>query len=255
MKEFEMFVVTHKPIFWKLKKEYIPIQVGNKDINPNYIKDNTGINISEKNDNYCELTAIYWLWKNYDLPNYIGISHYRRFFFKRPFYNLVDTKHILNKFKKYDVIQPYPYNTKSNVKENFITSGSGREKDVNRLEKIIKQEYSEYYEEFNTIMNSKGTSYLNMMIMKKDDFKKYCEWLFEILFKYEKTTDLTGYSKQEARIYGFMSEFLLNVWIRKNKLKVGYCNTILVEENKTRVFLKKIRCIIYDFKRLIVGEL
>ena len=76
----KILVVTHKK-YWMPKIEmYLPIQVGL--INKNdlgYLKDNTGDNISYKNPNYCELTAMYWAWKNIDV-DYIGICHYRRYF-------------------------------------------------------------------------------------------------------------------------------------------------------------------------------
>ena len=66
---------------------YIPLHVGaegkkDKQGNPldlGYQKDNTGENISELNASYCELTGLYWAWKNLD-ADFIGLSHYRRHF-------------------------------------------------------------------------------------------------------------------------------------------------------------------------------
>ena len=64
----------------------LPIQVGasKSDIDLGFQKDNmifekTCDNISEKNNIYCELTAMYWAWKNiqavYPGINYIGLCH------------------------------------------------------------------------------------------------------------------------------------------------------------------------------------
>lgn len=251
MQNTKLFVVTHKKIFYKLKKDYIPIQVGKnkKKFEDNYILDNTGDNISAKNDNYCELTAIYWLWKNYKLPNYIGLCHYRRFFVKKPFCTLITSDYIERILEKYDIILPYPYRTGETVKEHFINSPSGRREDIERLEKIINENYTEYYEDFKYVMDEIKISYWNMFITNKTIFNEYCEWLFGILFEYEKTTDLTGYTKEEARIYGFLSEFLLNVWVRNKKLNVKYIDVLMVKENKMYNFAKKNQLLIKGIKR------
>ena len=79
-------------------------------------------------------------------------------------------------------------------------------------------------------MNFNANSYCNMFIMKRDNFDKYCEWLFYILFELEKETDLTGYTASEARIYGYLSERLLNVWVKQNNLKLKYCRMLLTEK-------------------------
>ena len=89
-----------------------------------------------------------------------------------------------------------------------------------------------------------------MCIMKKEDFKDYCNWIFELLFKYEKMVDLTGYDKQQLRIYGFMTEFLINVWVKKNNKKVKYENVLKYEESKLKTFLKKIKIQLYNVGRI-----
>lgn len=243
MEKVEMFVITHKDLFVKIPKNYKIIGVGEygKKNKKNLLSDSNGDNISSKNANYCELTAIYWLWKNYNLPDYIGICHYRRYFVDGIFSKICDTNKILKIMNNYDVILPNKVRKKPDIWGYFANSISGREKDLITLEKLIEKCYPEYYESFEKVMHSNAISYCNMCVMKKEDFNNYCSWLFEILEKYEKMVDLTGYTKQEQRIYGFMSEFLLNVWIEKEGKKVKYLNSMLFTENKIKNFLKRIK--------------
>ena len=85
----KIFLSYHKPSVLLSDDVFCPIHVGRvmHEITPdswlaqNLIGDDTGDNISNKNANYCELTAQYWAWKNYDKlgnPDYIGLMHYRR---------------------------------------------------------------------------------------------------------------------------------------------------------------------------------
>ena len=251
MKSIEMFVITHKKLFLKTPNGYKVIGVGKYglDNEKSILNDATGDNISEKNPNYCELTAIYWLWKNYDLPDYIGICHYRRFFVEGLFSKIYGVDKIKTMMEEYDAILPHKVKEKPDVWQYFCNSISGREKDLKLLEKLIRDEYNEYYDSFEKVMHSQACSFCNMAIMKKEDFCSYCLWLFECLKKYEEYVDLTGYSKQEQRIYGFMSEFLLNVWLLKNDKKIKYVNSMLFTENKFKNLLKKIKIQISSLMR------
>ena len=84
-KDVALIVATHKN-YWMPKDEmYVPIHVGREGKDDlGYIGDNTGDNISSKNANYCELTGLYWAWKNFD-ADYLGLVHYRRHYTPRAF--------------------------------------------------------------------------------------------------------------------------------------------------------------------------
>ena len=58
----------------------------------------------------------------------------------------------------------------------------------------------------------------NMFIMKKDKFDAYCAWLFDILFELENRLDISTYNKNDSRVFGFVSERLLDVWIETNDI-------------------------------------
>ncbi len=86
-KEVKIIIATHKKYKMPTDNMYLPLHVGaegkkDKDgieLNLGYIKDNTGENISELNSSFCELTGLYWAWKNLN-SDYIGLAHYRRHF-------------------------------------------------------------------------------------------------------------------------------------------------------------------------------
>lgn len=92
----KIYVITHKDFKYDILDIYKPIFVGpNKPTsNMKYISDSSSDNISNKNENYCELTAIYWIWKNiHDCEN-VGIVHYRRYFIYGIRSKLIDDKYI-----------------------------------------------------------------------------------------------------------------------------------------------------------------
>ena len=82
MSKLKIFIANHKENNYIPECDFIqPVQVGSAFSKKQFDgmdKDNTGINISEKNPMYCELTAQYWAWKNIDVE-YYGFFHYRRY--------------------------------------------------------------------------------------------------------------------------------------------------------------------------------
>ena len=80
MRDIRVIVATHKKYRMPGDSMYIPVHVGaegKKSIG--YQRDDQGENISSLNSAFCELTGLYWAWKNLD-AEYIGLAHYRRHF-------------------------------------------------------------------------------------------------------------------------------------------------------------------------------
>jgi hypothetical protein len=225
---------------------YKPILVGSESINSNveYLKDNTGINISEKNANYCEITALYFAWKNLIDYSIIGLNHYRRYFLAKDicrhslFFKinrniqvdklLLDNRLAREVLESHDIILVKPftyYHSIESVLARIISN-----EDLVILEKLIRNDYPEYYNEYINFMryNNKISS-CNMFVTSKTIFEPYCEWLFEVLFKYEKLVKLSPY-KDSARIFGFISEALLNIYVKKNNLKVKYKSILVIRD-------------------------
>lgn len=218
----KIMVVTHKEApMPKNDSLYIPTLVGNNKENiyfSNCFKDDIGINISEKNPNYCELTALYWAWKNLN-ADYIGLVHYRRLFVEpNNAKEIVSIETISELLKENDVILPkkrnyYIETTASHYKHNHNFE------DLLETRKIIEEDFPNYISSFDLVMKETKSHRFNMMIMKKDKFDAYTEWLFTILFELEKRVDISNYDAYQSRIFGFISERLLDVWITSNDIK------------------------------------
>jgi hypothetical protein len=102
MKNIKLLIAAHKQYQMPADSIYFPLHVGaqGKEHITGFTPDNTGDNISTKNPYYCELTGLYWAWKNLD-ADYIGLCHYRRYMIYRFKYNNPSKKYFNNKFSKY----------------------------------------------------------------------------------------------------------------------------------------------------------
>ena len=236
MGQTKLIVATHKKYEMPNDELYLPVHVGaDGKSNLGFQKDNEGKNISNKNPYFCELTGLYWAWKNLKVKN-IGLVHYRRYFSgKYPFNVLGKTKKVLSEndanilLDKYDVILP----KKRNYYIETLYSHYAHTMYVEPLDitgRIIEEKYSEYLPEFEKLKRRRSAHMFNMFIMKRELLNKYCTWLFDILFELEKRIDNTKYDSFHARFYGRVSELLLDVWLSTNNIKYKEIKVINIEK-------------------------
>ncbi|MFC6170170.1 DUF4422 domain-containing protein [Loigolactobacillus jiayinensis] len=199
---------------------YLPIFVGkalHPNVNHTFIGDNTGDNISAKNAHYNELTAIYWAWKNLD-ADAIGLVHYRRYFSPK---RQKDLQQILSQSEatalltSYDIILPTKRKYYIETNQHHYLHAH-HEEPLALTEQIIQDSYPEYLDAFHQVMQRRSAHMFNMFIMKKRPFDEYCTWLFAILAEVEQKLDISTYDTYEARVFGFLSERLLDVWLAQH---------------------------------------
>lgn len=220
-----IYVMTHKKCIIPDDDIYIPLHVGrNGHEDLGYVGDNTGCNISMKNPNYCELTGMFWAWKNIK-NDIIGVCHYRRYFFKDG--NVFDKSYIESVLSRYDIIIRQKVLWKQTIYDQY--KKEHKEKDMIEVRKIISEKFPEYIKAFDHVMAGYTIYLTNMFIAPKTIFDDYCEWLFEILFELEKRIDISDYDDYQKRIFGFISERLFNVWIANHELKIKEEEVFMVE--------------------------
>lgn len=239
----KIIIATHKKYDIPKEDIYLPVQVGacGKE-KIGYICDNEGDNISDKNYCYCELTGLYYAYKNlsYDV---LGLVHYRRYFKgetpaiingkKRKIISNTEIDYILN---TYDVILP-------KKRHYFIETNESQYAHAHHAEglevckSVLVKLYPDYKDDWDKMLKKRSGHRFNMFIAKKEIANSYCNWLFNILFETEKHLDISEWSKNEQRVYGFLSERLLDVYISHNKLKVKNQNYFFAEKQN---WVKKI---------------
>ena len=220
--DVKVIVATHKKYWMPGNKLYVPVRVGaeGKSENFGFTPDNTGENISIKNPNYCELTGLFWAWKNLDCE-YLGLAHYRRHFTlmkgsgdRRDVLTLDQARGL---FTGVDVLLP----TKRNyyIETNYQQYVHAHHaEDLDETRKILEERYPEYIPAYDDSMKKTTGHRFNMFIMKKELSDQYCTWLFDVLFELEQRLDISDYSDNDKRVFGFVSERLLDVLIETNHI-------------------------------------
>ncbi len=248
MKNLHIYVAAHKEIIKYAKDDcYEVIHVGaaNHTETFGYLCDNTGDNISEKNPLYCELTGLYWIWKNEEPSEYIGLCHYRRYPAKHSFAfspekEILKAEEIMEMMSDCDIL--LPMKLKKTQKNSLCTDESDlqRCRPYMHIKKSMQKICPEYEKDLKDVFMQPEMCFGNIFVLPWGGFCEYCEWLFKLLFDIEQ--ELSGINDERPRDYGFFSEWMLNVWVQHNNLKVKYVPIICTEEkHDIRFFLKLIK--------------
>jgi len=225
-----------------------PIQVG-RAVSEKVLPiqgDDIGENLSSRNPEYCELTAVYWAWKNDSSADWVGLMHYRRLLdFSRSNIkvdrygcipaSVLNDDHIklfgLNAESVFDLIEKNPavnvivpkrWSVKSvgfnSLFDHYALAPHHYKNDLNITRAVISDLYPRDVDAFDRVMAGDSGYFTNIFLLRRSIFESYCEWLFTILFEVERRADLTNYSAQARRVYGYLGERLFNVFMASHYL-------------------------------------
>ncbi len=252
-KNFDLFCLSHDDNHFQTIKDlnYIPVVTGLGNYGKEWIRDNTGENISKKNTYYGELSFHYWYWKNklnLDSNKWFGFCHYRRFWrqinelhmeeateFKKqiiksipqewekhqiilikPFYiNDLKLSKVLKRGLNLILKKPQLIINKNLRTINFhfdMWHGKGN------LKKAIDLLEKEDRDDFNHFVNTElSFNPFHMFFSNSPKLvNNYYNSLFSWLSKCEKLFGFDNLKGYETRIYAFIAERYMSYWFKKN---------------------------------------
>lgn len=238
----DLFICTHKEFYNPTTSDiYKILGLGENCKLPydNVYYDNTGDNISNMNGFYAELSGIYWVWKNYNIKDFVGFCHYRRFF---SFYDNIPNLSDIHK----DII--FLPNKKKVFKTTYSHYCYSHAKiDIDCIIDIISDKYNFDKNNILNILYDNAFYPFNIFIMSKENFNEYCEFVFDVFNEFIKRNNInniedvknriinnkesyfgkyifniTGdYINSELKIAGYLGERLTTLWILLFNKQIG----------------------------------
>ncbi len=234
--QIQVMVAAHKPYRMPEEKMYLPLFVGaeGKENLTGFTPDNTGKHISHKNDTFCELTGLYWLWQQGMEADAFGLCHYRRYF-ASPCIWLQKRQRILTKsraerlLRDVDAVLPRKRHYLIETREQQYIHAHHSE-DLQATYQVLSEKYPEYLPAWERMLQSRSGHIFNMFLMKRDVFEKYCQWLFGVLFAVEERLDISNYSKSDRRVFGYLAERLMDVYLDTHHIAYRECPVVNLEK-------------------------
>jgi hypothetical protein len=213
---------------------YQPILAGqSSSSNPDFLVDGVGENIHDKNEQFGELTSIYWIWKNQiSSLNIVGHCHYRRFFWTNKKQFLIPVSYSKLKFENsrsnfqvdaaellgnHDIVLPPITLLKNSVSKQYSEYHSTD--DLDRMRNLLSNSNPESVVIWDQIMQSNRVYLKLIFIMRKEVFDAYCSWIFPLLLQFNQRNKETRDSYQR-RVEAFLAERMTLLFVLQNNLKV-----------------------------------
>ena len=246
MSELKIFCVyfDRRPLW---KSDCVePIQAGKArtGVDLGMRTDDTGENISAENARYGEMTAWYWVWKNY-LPahpelTHVGFSHYRRFLdftgfcrgrtrrttycrFKRIFDRHYNGKEILALVGEADLVMRGATDSGfATLREQYLDSHPKNIDDFDRFVSLLRERHPENTAEIDAVLGAGGLAMELQFVMKRDLFADFMEWTFSLCREFERRWEWGGPADgDQARAPAFLVERLFLVWLAIRRRERG----------------------------------
>lgn len=177
--------------------------------------DSDGEHISEKNVNYSELTALYWIWKNRlqtssscDRQEYYGLSHYRRIL------ELSEDDVLRLMDNDVDVVLPYPLPYEPDIEmhhKRYLKS-----EDWEIVLEALRKLWPEDAKQVPVILKQRFFYNYNIVLARKEVLEAYCSWLFPILEYVEQHSTPKGADRAD-RYIGYIGETLETLYFLLHK--------------------------------------
>ncbi|WP_417554578.1 DUF4422 domain-containing protein [Microbacterium sp.] len=230
-----MLVATHKLAPMPADALYLPVHVGHarSDLDLGYQPDDSGENISMLNPSFCELTALYWAWKN--LPDAdLGLSHYRRYFAGHAHgprgSKILGGDEAADLLASHDLVLGHPRNYLIETVENHYRNGH-HGSDLEVLRRVVGDHSPEMLDAYDGVFAGTSLSLYNMFLGRRDVVDAYASWVFPILNDVSSQIDNDSRTVYQQRTFGYLGERLLNVWARSqvDQLSVTYRRIVNTE--------------------------
>ena len=240
----EIFVVTHKETQMPEEPCYTPLFVGaaGRPVPEGYRRDDTGDNISAKNDSYCELTGGYWLWMNTD-AGITGLVHYRRFFAHVRGFEYKSKHIVLSKKNAYRILSAAEAEkilagcdilvkksrTYKETNETLFYRDFGAEI-MDEARAVVQSQYPEYSSGFDRNLNMHYHVNCNMFIGHKEIADRYYDWLFDVLGRVDEAHKNRTGDRFHNRELGYLGEILFGVWLDHNRINYRFYPVVCTSE-------------------------